>query len=97
MKLEPINAKYSQPIKVIAIILTSIAILLEISNIITKGQIANNFTVIVTLERIMLISHAIEAIISVFYTENKIKYAIYVFFVGTVGLLELFPEKQVKS
>ncbi len=97
MKLEPSEKKNYHAIKISSILLVSIAIALETWNLITRAEIAEHFTVIVTLERVMLISHFVEGIISAFYTENKLKYGIYVFFVGTVGLLELFPEKQLKE
>jgi len=97
MKLEPSEKKNYNAIKILSIVLVAIAIALETWNLITRAEIAEHFTVIVTLERIMLISHFVEGIISAFYAENKLRYSIYVFFVGTVGLLELFPEKQLKE
>ena len=97
MKLELIDKKYITSIKIISIVLISSAIALEIWNIITRGQIANSLRIIFTIERIAVISHFIEGIIASFYAKNKLSYSIYVFFVGTVGLLELFPAEPVKK
>ena len=50
------------------------------------------------IERIAVISHLIEGIIAAYFapSRNKIpvRYGIYTFFVGTVGLLELFDRDR---
>ncbi|MBD2451562.1 hypothetical protein H6G76_31485 [Nostoc sp. FACHB-152] len=88
-------------VKVISTILITAAIGLEVRNIyavLNHNQIPSSLNPIVWLERFVLTAHLIEAAIAAFYasTKNKIpiKYATYTFFVGTVGLLELFAKKE---
>lgn len=88
-------------IKVISTILITSAIGLELWNIyavLTNNQIPSSLTVIVWLERFAITAHLIEAAIAAFYASTKnqmpIKYATYTFFVGTVGLLELFAKEE---
>lgn len=97
MASKPIEKKNTTPIKILSLVLISSAIVLEICNFITQDRIATSFAVIVSIERFALISHFIEGIIAAFYTENKIKSSIYVFFVGTVGLLEIIESSKVKE
>jgi pilus assembly protein TadC len=83
-------------VKVISTVLITAAIGLELWNI--YNQIPSSLNLIVWLERFAITAHLIEAAIAAFYasTKNKIpiKYATYTFFVGTVGLLELFAKKE---
>jgi hypothetical protein len=88
-------------IKVTATVFISSAIVLELWHI--YAMLANIETPSILsplfwLERLALISHGIEGIIAAFYApskkENPIKYGVYTFFVGTVGLVELFQKKE---
>jgi hypothetical protein len=94
------------PIKVISILLISSGISLEIWNIyasINHQQLLfsiNGINVFLWLARFALISHFLEAIIASIYASSKnrnpLKYGIYTFFVGTIGLLELFRQEDKK-
>lgn len=86
-------------IKFISTILITCAIGLEIWNIYaiyTQVQIPNFLHPAFWIERVVVISHFIEAIIATYFAHSRnktpIKYGIYTFFVGTVGLLELFDK-----
>jgi succinate dehydrogenase/fumarate reductase cytochrome b subunit len=56
------------------------------------------FTSFMFIASVALIIHIIEGIIAAFFTKRKgydrIKYGIYIFFVGTVGLYELFKQNN---
>ena len=60
-------------------------------------QMPDFLTIFVIVGSVALVIHAIEAIIAAFFARNKghnpLKYGIYTFFVGTVGLIELFEQK----
>ncbi len=86
-------------IKVISTVLITSAIGLELWNIqavITNTHLPSSLNPVFWLERFALIAHLLEALIASYYapTKNKmpIKYGTYTFFVGTVGLLELFEK-----
>ncbi|HEY9848486.1 MAG TPA: hypothetical protein V6D28_03435 [Leptolyngbyaceae cyanobacterium] len=86
-------------IKVISTVLIISAIGLELWNIqavITNTHLPSSLNPVFWLERFALIAHLVEASIASYYapTKNKmpIKYGTYTFFVGTVGLLELFEK-----
>ncbi|MEM7554375.1 MAG: hypothetical protein AAF378_09790 [Cyanobacteria bacterium P01_A01_bin.84] len=99
------NKKYLFPIKLISIALITSAIFLEIYNIyytLNHREILTNLSKIFWLERFALISHFVEAIIAAylasFKNQQPLKYGVYTFFVGTVGLLELLSwEDKVNS
>ncbi len=83
-------------IKIVSTGLISGAIILELVNIygnFNDFHLLHNFNWIYWIGRIALISHGIEGIIAAYYArlqqKNPLKYSIYTFFVGTVGLLEL--------
>lgn len=91
-------------IKVISIILITCAIGLESWNlyaIYTQTHIPNIPCPIFWIERVAVISHLIEGIIAAYFAPSRneipIKYGIYTFFVGTVGLLELFKEDKIEK
>ncbi|BAY13687.1 hypothetical protein [Calothrix sp. NIES-2098] len=102
MNFQAIKQTISPIIKVISIVLITSAIGLELWNI---YAIANNISVpsslnpIFWIERFAVSCHLVEAVIAAFYAPSKnklpIQYATYTFFVGTLGLLELF-ERQDK-
>ncbi|QYX32475.1 hypothetical protein [Sphaerospermopsis torques-reginae] len=84
-------------IKFISIPLITAGMGLEIWNIetiTTNNQLPNILNPVLILAHIALSAHFVEGIIAAFYApaqnHNPIKYAIYTFFVGTVGLLELW-------
>ncbi|MBK1989109.1 hypothetical protein A0J48_016450 [Sphaerospermopsis aphanizomenoides BCCUSP55] len=101
MNLKDIKPKLFSIIKFISIPLITSAIGLEIWNIqtlTTNNQLPTILTPALILAHIALSAHFIEGIIASFYASaqnhNPIKYAIYTFFVGTVGLLELWENRQ---
>lgn len=88
-------------IKVISTLLIAGAIGLELWNIYaiyTHTQVPNILRPVFWIERFAVISHLIEGIIAAYFapSRNKIpvKYGVYTFFVGTVGLLELFDKSD---
>ncbi|MGK7918113.1 MAG: hypothetical protein AB4038_21680 [Prochloraceae cyanobacterium] len=97
MNLKSIKEKFFTLIKFISTILITTAIGLESWNIysqLTYHQIPNIINPILWLGRLILIAHLIEGIIAAFSAPSKgeipLKYGTYTFFVGTVGLFELF-------
>ncbi len=87
---------FRNPIKILSTFLISLAILWELGNVYAKlnnWEISSNLNWIFVLDRIALISHAIEGIIAAYYArlqnKNPLQYGIYIFFTGTPGLLEL--------
>ncbi len=97
MKLEYIKEKLFPAIKIISTVVITSAIGLEIWDI---QALTSNTHLPIILNPILIIAHLalsahlVEAIIAAYYapTKNKtsIQYGIYTFFVGTIGLLELF-------
>ncbi|MBN3945718.1 MAG: hypothetical protein HWQ38_04210 [Nostoc sp. NMS7] len=88
-------------VKVLSTILITSAIGLESWNIyavITNSNLPSSLNLIFWIERLAMTSHFIESIIAAFYATSRkkmpIKYAIYTFFVGTIGLLELFSQEN---
>jgi RsiW-degrading membrane proteinase PrsW (M82 family) len=88
-------------IKFISIPLITAGMGLEIWNIetiTTNNQLPNILNPVLILAHIALSAHFVEGIIAAFYAPSKnhnpIKYAIYTFFVGTVGLLELWENRN---
>jgi len=82
-------------LKFISTILILSAIVLELWNI--QAVLTNrNLPPIFWIERFALTAHLVEAVIAGYYASAKneipLKYGIYTFFVGTVGLLELFEK-----
>lgn len=84
-------------IKIISTLVITGAIGLELWNIYATYNhidIPNILHPVFWIERIAVISHVIEGIIAAYFAASRNKmparYGIYTFFVGTVGLLELF-------
>ncbi|MDZ7960358.1 MAG: hypothetical protein RMY34_21165 [Aulosira sp. DedQUE10] len=101
MNFKYIKEKILPVIKVISTVLIASAISLELWNIyaITNNiQVASNLNPIFWFERFAVSCHLIEAVIAGFYAPSRkklpIQYATYTFFVGTVGLLELFDKSN---
>ncbi|WP_448275898.1 hypothetical protein [Nostoc sp. DSM 114160] len=101
MDLKSIEKKIYTFIKIISTALITSAIGLESWNIyavITNIPLPNSLNPIFLIERFAMICHFIESIIAAFYAPSRqkmpIKYPIYTFFVGTIGLLELFDQQN---
>ncbi|HAC64791.1 MAG TPA: hypothetical protein DCF68_14975 [Cyanothece sp. UBA12306] len=91
---------YLNLIKVLSTILISGAIIWELYNLYLNFiglKISDGFQGIFWVERFAVTAHVIEGIIAGYYAvlndKNPLKYGIYTFFVGTVGLLELKSQK----
>lgn len=87
-------------IKVVSTVLISSAIVLESWNIYAVNAGINIPSILIPIfwvERFIVTCHFLEGVIAAFYAPAKkkmpIKYGIYTFFVGTVGLLELFSKE----
>ncbi|WP_017655516.1 hypothetical protein [Fortiea contorta] len=88
-------------IKVISTVLIISAITWELGNIYATSvnyQIPDSLNPIFWIGRFALTSHFLEGIIAAVYAIQKnkkpISYGIYTFFIGTIGLIELFLEKD---
>lgn len=88
-------------IKVISTVVISSAIALELWNIYAVINDINVPSILIPIfwvERFAVTCHFLEGVIAAFYADAKkkmpIKYGIYTFFVGTVGLLELFSKES---
>jgi hypothetical protein len=86
-------------IKIISIVLITSAIGLELWNvsaIVNNIKLPSSLNPIFWIERFAITIHFIEGVIAAAYAPSKnkmpIKYGAYTFFVGTVGLLELFEK-----
>ena len=86
-------------IKIISIALISSAIGLALWNIYTTlnhGALPNSLNLVFLFGCFAMAIHAIEAVAVAAYAPSKkkppIQYGIYTFFVGTVGVLELFDQ-----
>ncbi|MBD2291942.1 hypothetical protein H6G06_00225 [Anabaena sphaerica FACHB-251] len=101
MNFKHIKQKLFTIIKFISIPLITSAIGLELWNIqtvTTNNQLPSILTPALILAHIALSAHFVEGIIAAYYApsqnHNPIKYATYTFFVGTVGLLELWENRN---
>ena len=82
-------------VKVLSTVLMASAIALELWHLyaaFTHTEIPSFLPLILGLARFALIAHLLEAAIAAFSAkpQNPIAYGTYTFFVGTVGLIELF-------
>jgi hypothetical protein len=101
VKLYQTKKNIFNAIKVISISLISGAIGLELSNIYASFWDLSVPTIlepVFWLERFAVTMHLVEAIIAAAYAPSRQKkpivYGTYTFFVGTVGLLELFDQED---
>ncbi|MEH2457660.1 hypothetical protein [Nostoc sp.] len=101
MNLKFIKRNIFTFVKLISTMLITSAIGLESWNIyavITSSNLPSSLNPIFGIERLAMTSHFIESIIAAFYATSRkkmpIKYATYTFFVGTIGLLELFSQEN---
>lgn len=95
------KSKLYTGIKCLSIILITGAIGLELWHLsagVSQRPIPASLYPVFWIERFALVSHSIEGMIAMVYAPRKqqasIPYGIYTFFVGTVGLLELFDVNQ---
>lgn len=84
-------------IKVISTVLILSAIGLELENLYVSqigGQLSSTLQILLWFSHFALSAHLIEAAIAAFYASTRgkapFRYGFYTFFVGTVGLVELF-------
>jgi hypothetical protein len=91
-------------IKVLSIGLISSALGLELWNLYTgelQALTSGGGRWLIYLERFALISHSIEGVVAAFCAPSRgqfpVSYGIYTFFVGTVGLIELFTTQQAEG
>ena len=88
-------------IKILSTFLMIGAIGLETWNIyavLNQFEIPSKINPIFWIERVAVTAHLIEAIIAALKANSKdkiwYKYGVYTFFVGTIGLMELFDEES---
>ena len=85
-------------VKVFSCILISGALGLELCNILGQGSLFAAWQFLFYLGRLALIGHVIEGIVAAFYAPSKgrspLSTGVYIFFVGTVGRVELFRQPQ---
>ncbi len=103
MKLASTTNYLTFIIKIISLILIASGIGLELATtyaVVTHSQTPSITKFIFWIERFAISAHLIEGIIAVYYAPSKNKvpiiYGIYTFFVGTIGLLELFDFQSEK-
>lgn len=89
-------------IKCLSIVLMTGAIGLELWHlqaVVTQSQPPLVPLVVAWIARLALIAHGVEAIIAAVYASRQQKspffYGIYTFFVGTVGLVELYSQEEI--
>lgn len=94
------NSLITQIIKIVSPIVMIGAIFLEIEMIyfrLNHRQISNFVTFLMIIGGVAIIIHIAEGIIAAFLANKKgfnpLKYGIYTFFVGTVGLFEILEKK----
>lgn len=99
MNLNDKKRKFFTIIKVISIILITSAIGLESWNayaLLTNSNMPSGLNVVFGIERFAIAVHFVEGVIAAYKAPSRkkqpIKYGTYTFFVGTVGLLELFEK-----
>ncbi|MBE8989813.1 hypothetical protein [Nostoc sp. LEGE 12450] len=104
MNLKLIKRIIFTMVKIISTVLISSAIGLESWNIyalITNSNIPSSLNPIFWIERFAMTCHFIEATVAAFYAPSRkkmpIRYATYTFFVGTIGLLELFDRDDAST
>ncbi|MGK7956917.1 MAG: hypothetical protein AB4063_16965 [Crocosphaera sp.] len=88
-------------VKILSTCLISAAIFWELGNLsptVNEWAILSHLNWIFILDRIALISHGVEGIIAAYYARlqnnNPLQFALYAFFTGTPGLLELTRGKE---
>ena len=88
----------SNVVKTLSCAVISGALGLELWNVLAHGSPYMDWRMVFWFGRFVLISHGIEAAAAALYAPAKQKptlgYGIYTFFVGTIGLVELFQLPQ---
>jgi uncharacterized protein with PQ loop repeat len=104
MNLKLVKRNIFSVVKIISTMLITSAIGLESWNIyavITNSNVPSSLNPIFWIERFAMTCHFIESIIAAFYAPSRkkmpIQYATYTFFVGTIGLLELFEQDEAST
>ncbi|MBN3906883.1 MAG: hypothetical protein HWQ35_10090 [Nostoc sp. NMS1] len=104
MNLKLIKRNIFTTVKLISTVLITSAIGLESWNIyalITNSNIPSSLNPIFWIERFAMTCHFTLGIIAAFYAPSRKKmpmqYATYTFFVGTIGLLELFDRDDASK
>ncbi|MDA0266849.1 MAG: hypothetical protein O3A14_07770 [Cyanobacteria bacterium] len=95
--LVTLETKLSPSIKVLATVLTASALGLELWNQYewwAHGASLQGWGWVFAFERFVLIAHGIESLVALVYAASRhpspLRYSVYTFFVGTIGLIELF-------
>lgn len=104
MKLNYQNNKIFTFVKVLSTVLITSAIGLELWNlyaVLTNTKVPSSLNPIFLIERFAIAIHFIEAVVAAFYASSRkkmpLQYGTYTFFVGTIGLLELFQKEDAHS
>jgi hypothetical protein len=99
MILKDTKRRFFSLIKVISVVLIASAIGLELWNayaLLTNSKLPSSLNPIFWVERFAVAIHFVEGVIAASYAPSRkkmpIKYGTYTFFVGTIGLLELFDK-----
>lgn len=99
-----LNSKLVTVVKVFSTILISGALGLEAWNLFVEPVQARplqGLVIALYVGRVALVSHGIEAVMAAMFASSKqrspLSYSVYTFFVGTVGLVELFRQPDVKA
>ncbi|BFM40349.1 hypothetical protein [Synechocystis sp. LKSZ1] len=89
-----IGERLSRLVKVFSSALITGALGLELGNVILQGSLFPAWSLVFYLGRVALIGHALESLIAAVYAPSKgrspLSIGVYTFFVGTIGLMELF-------
>ncbi|MFB2836587.1 hypothetical protein [Floridanema evergladense] len=104
LNLSESKKKLGSLLKVISPVVMVAAITLELWNLearLSHGQFPSSLMLILVLGHLAIAVHLIEAVVAAIYAPAKkhkpIQYGIYIFFVGTVGLWELFESDTTTS
>ena len=93
-----VSDRLRYPVKVFSSVLISGALGLELWNILAESSPVLPWPLVFYLGRFALVSHGIEAMIAAVYASSQgrspLFTGIYTFFVGTIGLFELFQSSQ---
>jgi hypothetical protein len=99
MILKDTKRRFFTLIKVISVVLIASAIGLELANayaLLTNSKLPSSLNPIFWVERFAVAIHFVEGVIAASYASSRKKmpiiYGTYTFFVGTIGLLELFDK-----
>lgn len=100
MDLKDNKPKIFPLVKIMSSILIISAIGLELWNIyvvINNSHIPSILNPVFGIERLAIAIHLVEGVIAAYYAgsikESPIQYGAYTFFVGTIGLVELFKKR----